>query len=380
MTDKVQFYIDIVGSCNLRCPSCPKGNSSQVENKSGVMSLELLNEILVKAKSEYNVESINLYNWTEPFVHPKLPEAVRLVHSHGLACGISSNLSFAPRLQEVMAEKPEGFKVSLSGFNQSVYERSHSGGDIEKVKENIELLAKYWKENGQVGYIEVNFHRYLGNLDDELAMQKFVQALGLNFTCVFASFCPIEKTLSLYDPSIGSPLTEADKRLFEILYLTPYDYLEVSKSIGKKFECARHTNQVVLNYLGEAQLCCIVYDETKYGVGNFLDLSKEQLLNRRQNQSICKTCCTVNANERSYTDAELQALLQNIQRLQKERFKDYYSQNQGLNELIFSDWQADSQPQPVASDGLVLALEASLAAKDEQIKELRRLLEEKVER
>ncbi|MBX9941274.1 MAG: radical SAM protein [Candidatus Obscuribacterales bacterium] len=376
MTDKVQFYIDIVGSCNLRCPSCPKGNSSHVENSSGVMSLDLLDQILLKAKSEYNVESINLYNWTEPFVHPKLPEAIRLVHNHGLACGISSNLSFAPRLKEVMDEKPEGFKVSLSGFNQAVYERSHSGGDIEKVKENIELLARLWKENGQFTYVEVNFHRYLGNLDDELEMQRFVQGLGLNFTSVFASFCPLEKTLHLYDSSIGSPLTAADEKLLEILYLTPYDYIEIAKCVGKKYECARYTNQVVLNHLGQAQLCCVVYDETKYGVGNFLELSKAQLLDRRRKQDVCKSCCEINTNERSYTDEEMQAILKTTKRLKKDRFRQYYSKNQGLKELIFSDAEEMEQSLGASTAGQVIALEASLAAKDEQIRELRKLVEQ----
>ena len=373
---KVQFYIDIVGSCNLRCPSCPKGNSSHVQNSAGVMSLELLDQILSKATGEYDIESVNLYNWTEPFVHPKLPEAIRLVHSHGLACGISSNLSFAPRLKEVMDEKPEGFKVSLSGFYQPVYERTHTGGNIEKVKENLQELARLWKENGRSSYVEVNFHRYLGNLDDEILMQKFVQELGLSFTTVYASFCPLEKTLNLHDSSIGAGLTPADEKFIELLYLTPYDYLEIARGVGKQYDCARYTNQIVLNHKGEAQLCCVVYDEVEYGVGNFLDQTRSELLNRRRSHDVCKSCCEIKANERVFTQDELDSIVSRTIAMQKARFFEYYSKSSMLTDLVLHETTAKGTSANSAGglESKLKALESALAAKDEQIGELRKLV------
>lgn len=39
MPQKFEFIIDVVGSCNLRCPSCPWGNSSPAKNAHGFIHI-----------------------------------------------------------------------------------------------------------------------------------------------------------------------------------------------------------------------------------------------------------------------------------------------------------------------------------------------------
>ena len=68
------FDVDIVGRCNLSCPSCPVANMSGTPLQSGYISPELLDQIVRKAVSECKVTNFALYNWTEPFIHPKLLE------------------------------------------------------------------------------------------------------------------------------------------------------------------------------------------------------------------------------------------------------------------------------------------------------------------
>jgi len=46
------FNIDVLGSCNLRCPSCPVGNSRDVRLPTGFMEPPLLAAIIAKAKAE----------------------------------------------------------------------------------------------------------------------------------------------------------------------------------------------------------------------------------------------------------------------------------------------------------------------------------------
>jgi MoaA/NifB/PqqE/SkfB family radical SAM enzyme len=88
MEQSFSFNIDVLGSCNLKCPSCPVGNFKEVKNPTGFMSPELLREILSKALNEYKISFIYLYNWTEPLLHPQLPELIEVIHSLGLACGL----------------------------------------------------------------------------------------------------------------------------------------------------------------------------------------------------------------------------------------------------------------------------------------------------
>jgi len=51
------YYIDIVGTCNLRCPSCPVGNYlphdfMDLQRPKGFMKLALFEQILDKIKRE----------------------------------------------------------------------------------------------------------------------------------------------------------------------------------------------------------------------------------------------------------------------------------------------------------------------------------------
>ena len=73
------YWIEIVGTCNLRCPTCPQGNFLDNElsvgrNPTGFMELTLYKQILEKIKAD-NISDrveIHLYTWGEPLLHPKV--------------------------------------------------------------------------------------------------------------------------------------------------------------------------------------------------------------------------------------------------------------------------------------------------------------------
>src|ERR1700733_10154144 len=138
------FYIDVFSHCNLRCPSCLVGNNfgDIAHQPRGLMSAQLLGAILDKAKSECDIRLIGLYNWTEPLLNPKLPELVREVKSRDLVCSLSSNLNKLPDPERLLAEHPDHFRISLSGFTQPIYEIGHRDGQIEVVKRNMEPRAR----------------------------------------------------------------------------------------------------------------------------------------------------------------------------------------------------------------------------------------------
>jgi uncharacterized Fe-S radical SAM superfamily protein PflX len=66
------FCIDVFSYCNLRCPFCIVGNkyTDIAAWPKGLMSPELLANIVDKARSECEINAIGLYNWTEPLLHP----------------------------------------------------------------------------------------------------------------------------------------------------------------------------------------------------------------------------------------------------------------------------------------------------------------------
>ena len=97
---------------------------------------------MTKAKGECLMQGVGLFNWAEPLIHPKIGELVRIVQSHGVPCDLSSNLNDIRNLAQALAANPRSLRISVSGFTQEVYGRTHRGGDIEVVKNNMRVLAE----------------------------------------------------------------------------------------------------------------------------------------------------------------------------------------------------------------------------------------------
>jgi len=191
----VHMYIDLVGTCNLSCPSCPIGNSENNNHKKAI-SYELMDEITSKAQID-GVNSIYMYNWTEPLLHNRIGDFVRMIENKGMQSGISSNLNITKNIDEAISANPSFFRISLSGFNQDTYQKGHVGGDIDFVKSNMRLLGELKKRYSSKTLIEVYYHRYLDNISDEAAVRQLSQDLGFRFSSAFATMMPLEKTLAI---------------------------------------------------------------------------------------------------------------------------------------------------------------------------------------
>jgi MoaA/NifB/PqqE/SkfB family radical SAM enzyme len=84
------------------------------------MAPELLERILDKAQSECEIQSVGLYSWAEPLLHPNLTALVREVKSRNLLCALSTNLNVLCKPDELLSENPDWFRVSVSGFTMSM--------------------------------------------------------------------------------------------------------------------------------------------------------------------------------------------------------------------------------------------------------------------
>ncbi|KAA6187408.1 radical SAM protein [Thiohalocapsa marina] len=280
--------IDVVSACNLTCPSCPKGNSNTVKNARGIMTPEHLAEILAKASKETIITSVWLFNWTEPLIHPRLPELVEIASAYA-PCLLSSNLNL-PKVNydSLLSKEPATFFVSVSGFNQGTYKKSHRGGNIEIVKQNMFRLSLAKARADSKTQLVVLFHRYLDNLEDERQMKEYAQNLGFRFEPRWARLLPIEKNLQyLEDPS---QLSREDLDLVARLALPPSRAVLDAVDIDDAGYCPLREKTLVVNSQGQVQLCCIVYDEGRFGIGNYLDEPLDVLLQRKRAHETCQAC------------------------------------------------------------------------------------------
>ena len=290
MNNEFLVYIDVVGGCNLKCPSCPMGNSRNLPRTKGLMEPAMLNRIMKKAVNECKVVSVGLFNWTEPLLHPRLSELVRVVRSHGVPCSISTNLSVNKSFDDLLEANPEAIYISTSGFTQAVYERTHKGGDIELVKRNMKILAEESARCGGKTHITVMFHRYRGNQQDEIYMRDFAKSLGFSFQTDHARMMPLEKTLAYIGHDLSmTQLTPDDYEILKLLPIPLDEAMEIAVQ-HKTQPCSFLSSQIVIDVLGEVQLCCAVYDSSKYGIGNYLNTPLHHIQGFRHSHPMCAKC------------------------------------------------------------------------------------------
>ncbi|MEY3880545.1 MAG: hypothetical protein RIQ94_1341 [Pseudomonadota bacterium] len=288
----MQLLIDVVGTCNLKCPSCPVGNSPEVKNTKGVMSPEKLRAILVKAMNECTVDSVALYNWTDPLINPRLPELILTVKKLGLPCVISSNLNLLKNEDELMMANPDLIRVSMSGYTQENYGVGHRGGEVSKVLENIERLVAARVRTGSNTKIDIFYHRYLGNLDDEFKLRELATRLGIIFETCWAFLMPLEKVLAFaYNDSRFSPMNEEDREVIKRLAL-PFDEALAIAERHRDQPCSLLENQIVIDVEGDVVLCCAVYEQSKYKIGNFLERPLAAITEDKHQLEQCKNMCS----------------------------------------------------------------------------------------
>jgi MoaA/NifB/PqqE/SkfB family radical SAM enzyme len=290
------FNIDVLGSCNLRCPSCPVGNSRDVKLPTGFMDPALLAAVVRKAKSECEVTGIALFNWTEPILHPKLPELIRIVESNGIRCYLSSNLNLMRNIDAVLAENPYAFRISVSGFTQDTYGYSHRGGNVDVVKRHMAELAEAKKRTGSTTRIDVLYHRYKHNLKDEPLMREYAASLGLGFEGVWAFMMPLEKILAhVNDDPEEAALTAEDHQLIGNLALPLKEAIRAAEK-HRDAPCSLRDAQVTMDFEGNVQLCCGTYDSRKFTLGKYLTSSLEQLQAQKYAHDMCGRCMSRGAH------------------------------------------------------------------------------------
>lgn len=278
--------IDIVGTCNLRCPSCPNGNSPK-KNPAGVMSLEVFKKILEKLAKEQPGATVAFYNWGESFLHPQITEFIKAIHSCGFRSQLSTNLNLLPaNLEEFASANPGGITISLSGFTQKIYEIGHRGGNIEIVKKNMRKLSSALAETKASTEVTVFYHKYRHNLHEVELMKNFAQSLGFSFGADWAYYMPIEGVKAY----IEGNLPQVDVDFIEKTLALNIKKAVVAAQSFPNEPCLFPTTQLTIDWRGQVQLCCAIYDSKRFSLGYYLDIPSEIIEEKLKNHPFCREC------------------------------------------------------------------------------------------
>jgi hypothetical protein len=177
------------------------------------------------------------------------------------------------------------FRVSISGFSQETYGKTHVGGNAETVKNNMSNLAYMLRRHNAKTKVQVSYHRYAGREVDEAKLKAYSESLGFEFEPVAAMMFPLEKAIEFVSPGQGGgALTAGDRETVKMLGYRLEDVLVPGYENEPCFPQHKH---LTLDHRGEVQLCCHSYI---HSVGKFLDIPLTEARERILKHDFCGTC------------------------------------------------------------------------------------------
>ena len=179
----IEYWIDVVSGCNLRCTACPVGMpefSNSIGQQLREMEPEIFEQICIKAKQDTKGNMrIGLYNWTEPTLHSRLDELLAIGAKHGIPCGLSSNLNHDYDWQKLKPYELWNFTITVSGFTQKTYAINHRGGRIEPVLANLLRISQQLSDWPSYKNIDVRYLVHRENQHEVALFKHFCDALEI---------------------------------------------------------------------------------------------------------------------------------------------------------------------------------------------------------
>lgn len=281
------YAIDVVGTCNLRCPTCPVGNFQAADRPKGFMAVDLFERILDKIVAECPAgrPQVWLFNWGEPLLHPDLPALVAATKRRGLPCHLSTNLNVHRGLRELARANPDELKISLSGFTPQRYARTHARGDLRLVKANMHLLRYWLDEAGATTRVWVGHHIYKGGETEVPQVRALCDELGFEHHPTAAFYQPLERVVELIDGKAAP-----DPVIEDLLEPPPVYVARINATRSQRHDCELRFNQTAINFDGSVALCCSVYDRPNMLGLDFVDTPHAQLEAAKYAHPFCKSC------------------------------------------------------------------------------------------
>jgi MoaA/NifB/PqqE/SkfB family radical SAM enzyme len=283
----VEFVVDISGTCNLACPSCPRGNSPRNAIK-GFMDVSLFKKVVDKILAdEPSLTCLALFNWGEPFLHPSLAECIGYLREKNIYSVLSSNLSIEKSIDSALRANPDWLKVSLSGYYQNVYATTHTGGSINLIKSNLYRVRYLIDKYKLSTKVEIRYHKYLNNLGQDLEkVQELCQELDFALYDVVAYYAPIERILDYHERRPVKNLEKLmplfiDKEVYKVKNEAP---ARVSTT------CKYQTSQILIDCNGKLQLCCATYDDANNFDLDYLTTPLQDIVKKKLAHDFCKKC------------------------------------------------------------------------------------------
>jgi MoaA/NifB/PqqE/SkfB family radical SAM enzyme len=284
---KFNYQVDVSGSCNLRCISCPRGNYP-THRRPGFMSPETYEKLLKKIlKDDPYTGIISLYNWGEPLLNKHLPDIIKITNKYSLLSAISSNLNLTLDFEDVIAARPTWFRISNSGWGKN-YEITHTGGKWDIFYNNLFKLRDYQAKHHPDLIVELFFHIYEHNREDFKKMKELCDNLGFTIRYRHAALAPLDNIEKIIQHQTISEQAELTRKL---QFLKVDEVITVTSTQEEKERPCFYEDHLWINWDLQVAHCMEWYQPGLNLVDqDFLSVSIEELLTARKASNFCKKC------------------------------------------------------------------------------------------
>ena len=187
--------IDISGSCNIQCLSCPQGNMTLQCTKNDYMCFNTYSKVFNKLISDIpGLTGIDLYTWGEPLLNPDIKQIIELTEKY-VPCRISTNLQLTDALDSVVSANPSFLCITVNGYDK-LYENSMKGASWKKLLNNLKLINKLFQKYNSTIVTTINAYNYKTGSDEENFLRSLASNLKINISFGCRYLCPCEHYMS----------------------------------------------------------------------------------------------------------------------------------------------------------------------------------------
>lgn len=289
--------IEATNVCNINCEFC-SAPPKLIERPPRSMSMDEFRRCVDEVRGMTHF--IWLFLAGDPLLNPDFPEMVRYAADAGLHTTTSTNAyamdkNMADRLLDSNLDR---LIISFDGITKKSYEIMRRGSNFERVKANIEYIARKKKELGKIKPIlDLQMIVTKINQGEEAEYSRWAEELGVDEHCFKSLGIPswfLDKPTCEYLADKYLP-TEGLRRYQKQEQGNTAEDLELKRDVL----CANRQRTVILSN-GVVCICC--YDiKGEYGMGkifneSFKDIwtsdkykkTRQAMAHRRL--KICETC------------------------------------------------------------------------------------------
>lgn len=301
--------LEISGKCNASCQYCISGKNS-ISGSYQQKHSTFVDFDKFKSAVNYMFEKgiisthsiIQLFNWGEPFLHPKFKEVFSFLNESKLHYTLSTNASKLVEFEDFDLSNLDRIIFSMPGFSQESYDLVH-GFKLERIKMNIEKMLTNYRQNGFVGSAVISFHMYKFNTEELPLALEFAQQLEHLGLTINASGAYLNGYSMFKDYLSGNYSNEKVEVIESQLYTDYYKQFQLQRP--NEYICPQFS-RLVIDESFNVLSCCSV-DKEYYSqalVGNLFEMSLDKLKQRKTSMLICSECQSLGIDYLGHTPVQ----------------------------------------------------------------------------